>query len=149
MTGIWKESCTDSVIALTCGNVPQPRSAVTLRKMQRFCQPFELLSHSILDIVHRSSGNFTFFVFYDGNFTARSASEYFVVIPRSADTHIQNIAPGPPIRRAVATPTILPVPISAASVVQSVANGDTSPAPSSFSKILFSAFWKFTDLYSP
>ena len=59
--------------------------------------------------------------------------------PVEIDTHIQNIAPGPPIRRAVATPTILPVPISAASVVQSVANGDTSPAPSSFSKILFSA----------
>ena len=33
-------------------------------KCKDFCQPFELLSHSILDIVHRSSGNFTFFVFY-------------------------------------------------------------------------------------
>ena len=107
-------------------------------KCKDFCQPFEFISHSILDIIHRSSGDFTFSSF-TRNFTARSASAYFVVIPRSADTHIQNIAPGPPIRRAVATPTILPVPISAASVVQSVANGDTSPAPSSFSKILFSA----------
>lgn len=30
-----------------------------------------------------------------------------------AETHIQNIAPGPPTAIAVATPTILPVPIVA------------------------------------
>ena len=32
MTGIWNESCTDSVIAFTCGKVPHPRSAVTTPK---------------------------------------------------------------------------------------------------------------------
>jgi hypothetical protein len=31
-------------------------------------------------------------------------------MPKNADTHIQNTAPGPPRKTAVATPTILPVP---------------------------------------
>ena len=64
-----------------------------------------------------------------------------------AEIHIQNNDPGPPIRSAVATPTILPVPISAAIVVHSVANADTSPSPLpvplSFSKIVFTANGNF------
>ena len=33
-------------------------------KCKDFCQPFKFISHSILDIIHRSSGDFTFFIFY-------------------------------------------------------------------------------------
>ena len=37
-------------------------------------------------------------------------------------THIQNTAPGPPARMAAATPTMLPVPMVAASAVQRLWN---------------------------
>gem|GEM_PF-4588047 len=43
-------------------------------------------------------------------------------MPRKADTHIQKIAPGPPIHKAAATPTIFPVPIAAASAAEKVWN---------------------------
>lgn len=62
-------------------------------------------------------------------FTARRHSEYFVAVPTRAAIHIQNKAPGPPATRAVATPTILPVPIVADKAVQSEAKPDTSPSP--------------------
>ena len=48
-------------------------------------------------------------------------------MPKKADTHIQNTAPGPPMVRAVATPAILPVPTVAASAVHMAANGETPP----------------------
>ena len=35
----------------------------------------------------------------------------FVIIPKNADSHIQNTAPGPPVSIADVTPMILPVPI--------------------------------------
>ena len=38
----------------------------------------------------------------------------FVDIPTSALTHIQKMAPGPPITRAMATPAMLPIPTVAA-----------------------------------
>ena len=43
-------------------------------------------------------------------------------MPRMAMTHIQKMAPGPPLMMAVATPTILPVPMVAASAVQRLWN---------------------------
>ena len=49
---------------------------------------------------------------------AKTPSAYFVAIPKKADTHIQNNAPGPPAAIAVATPTIFPVPIVEDSAVQ-------------------------------
>lgn len=70
-------------------------------------------------------------------FTARRHSEYFVAVPTRAAIHIQNKAPGPPATRAVATPTILPVPIVADKAVQSEAKPDTSPSPdASFYRML-------------
>ena len=61
-------------------------------------------------------------------FTASSASLYFVAMPSTPVSHIQSTAPGPPRLTAVATPTMLPVPIVAASAVVSAPNGLTSPA---------------------
>ena len=43
-------------------------------------------------------------------------------MPRKAMTHIQNTAPGPPIRMAPATPTMLPVPTVAARAVHRLWN---------------------------
>ena len=65
------------------------------------------------------------------NFTASRPSEYLVAMPNKAATHIQNIAPGPPATTAVATPTMLPVPMVAESAVHRAPNDDTSPVASS------------------
>ena len=48
-------------------------------------------------------------------------------MPKNAATSIQKSAPGPPVPIAVATPTMLPVPIVADSAVQSAPNCETSP----------------------
>ena len=51
------------------------------------------------------------------------------VRPKQAEIHIQTRAPGPPDTMAVATPTILPVPMVAARAVVNAENGETSPSP--------------------
>ena len=56
------------------------------------------------------------------------------VSPKQALIHIQTSAPGPPDTIAVATPTMLPVPIVADNAVQSAAKLDTSPSRSSDSE---------------
>ncbi len=48
-------------------------------------------------------------------------------MPNSAASHIQKSAPGPPATYAVATPTMLPVPIVAESAVHSAPKLETSP----------------------
>ena len=48
------------------------------------------------------------------NIIAEEPSKNLVAIPTIALTHIQKIAPGPPIVRAIATPAILPIPTVAA-----------------------------------
>ena len=65
---------------------------------------------------------------YDG-------TAYFVAVPRIAAIHIQKRAPGPPATSAVATPTILPVPIVAERAVQRAAKPESSPFPSFSLKI--------------
>ncbi|CFP58998.1 hypothetical protein FR5810_02488 [Bordetella pertussis] len=63
--------------------------------------------------------------------TASSTSLYLVAMPTSAVTHIQNRAPGPPRKMAVATPAMLPVPTVAARLVISAWNGLISPVSAS------------------
>ena len=60
-------------------------------------------------------------------------SAYLVAIPTIAATHIQNKAPAPPATTAVATPTILPVPMVADNDVQRAAKLETSPSLPFFS----------------
>ena len=60
-------------------------------------------------------------------------------MPKKAASHIQKSAPGPPAQMAVATPTILPVPMVAESAVHSAPKLETSPAPSSFSNMYLNA----------
>ncbi len=59
--------------------------------------------------------------------TASRDSAYFVERPKSAEIHIQTIAPGPPATMAVATPTMFPVPMVAASAVIRDWKGEMSP----------------------
>ena len=63
-------------------------------------------------------------------FTLSTASAYLVAMPKTPVSHIHNTAPGPPAATAVATPTMLPVPMVAASAVVSAPNWLTSPSPS-------------------
>lgn len=53
-------------------------------------------------------------------------------MPSSAEHHIQNTAPGPPMAIAPATPAILPVPTVPASAVQTAWNGVIAPSAASF-----------------
>ena len=48
---------------------------------------------------------------------ARAISAYLVHMPKKAETHIQNTAPGPPTKIAPVTPAMLPVPTVPASAV--------------------------------
>ena len=63
-------------------------------------------------------------------FTAAYTSAYLVAMPNTPVIHIQNTAPGPPARMAVATPTMEPVPMVAASAVASAPMWLMSPLPS-------------------
>ena len=62
-------------------------------------------------------------------FTASRHSAHLLERPRAAESSIHTRAPGPPEARAVATPTMLPVPMVAASVVIRAEKGETSPVP--------------------
>ena len=53
-------------------------------------------------------------------------------IPRIAEIHIQNTAPGPPIAIAPATPAIFPVPTVPARAVQTAWKGVMEPSEASF-----------------
>ncbi|CAI8339672.1 MAG: Uncharacterised protein [Halieaceae bacterium] len=58
----------------------------------------------------------------------------FVAMPRTADIHIQKIAPGPPATIAKATPAILPSPIVFDRAAASAWKCDSSPCSSGVSK---------------
>jgi hypothetical protein len=58
---------------------------------------------------------------------ARLQEKYLVAMPTKADIHIQNIAPGPPILIAMATPLIFPKPTVAAIAAESACLEDIWP----------------------
>lgn len=109
------------------------RSQITLYTCQTqkrlFCKPDKSLSHTILDIKHRSAGSSGYSRPSLGILPLKDflsiSSPYQVWLKSTSRITI----PVTPIRSAVATPTILPVPMSAAIVVHKVANADTSPSP--------------------
>ena len=73
--------------------------------------------------------------FFARYFTASMLSANFVESPIRAERIIHMRAPGPPMTIAVATPTIFPVPMVAASSVVRDASAEISPScplPSSF-----------------
>ena len=74
---------------------------------------FDPITFGHLDIVQRASEVF---------------DKVFIGVPKIAATHIQNRAPGPPATMAVATPTILPVPMVAERAVQRAAKLEISPS---------------------
>ena len=66
--------------------------------------------------------------------TAKTASANLVAMPTRAVHHIQNNAPGPPRKMAVATPAMLPVPMVAESDVIKASKGLISPSSEPFSR---------------
>lgn len=65
--------------------------------------------------------------------TAKTVSVYFRLKEKSADTHIQNTAPGPPRDMATATPAIFPTPNVPARAVHKAETGEI-PSRSFFEK---------------
>ena len=63
--------------------------------------------------------------------TATVPSKNLVAMPTMALTHIQKMAPGPPIDRATATPAMLPIPTVAAMALVSASNEEIWPAAES------------------
>src|SRR5690606_40671709 len=71
---------------------------------------------------------------------AKEQVKYLVAIPTNADTHIQKIAPGPPMLMAKATPLMFPKPTVAATaedkacreVMSPLASGSSYLPPTTF-----------------
>ena len=118
---------------LACVMLPMPKDASTVNSANRkpkiapsclflkaffmvnigppFISPFSFTSRYLLASIH---------------------SAYFVVMPNAAESHIHTSAPGPPANMAVATPTMLPVPMVAERAVINALNEETSPSPPAF-----------------
>ena len=132
-TGTAKVFSSAVEMELACVMLPIPKDASTVNSANRkpkiapsclfenpffmvnmgppFISPFSLTSRYLLASIH---------------------SAYLVVIPKAAESHIQTRAPGPPANMAVATPTILPVPMVAERAVISALKEETSPSPPAF-----------------
>ena len=120
----------EDAIEFACVIFPIPKDATTAKNANS--QPStlpNLLCFNAFFIVYIGPPEISPLAFTSRYLIASIHSENFDVIPNNAEIHIQTRAPGPPDTIAVATPTIFPVPIVAASAVVSAENGDTSPVP--------------------
>ena len=109
---------------------PIPKEAMTVNMAKR--KPIQspaLLFLNPFFMVNMGPPFISPFAFTSRNLKPSIHSENFVVRPKQAETHIHTRAPGPPANMAVATPTIFPVPMVAASAVISAEKGETSPDP--------------------
>ena len=83
-------------------------------------QPF-FRAQTVGEVVHGTARPLALFVFA-AEVDAQHILGKLVIMPSNAMTHIQKMAPGPPETMAVATPTILPVPMVPASAVHMLWN---------------------------
>ena len=132
-------------IEFACVRFPIPNEATTAKsaKSHPSMAPAFLCLNAFF-IVYIGPPDISHFSFTSRYFMASMHSLNLDVIPKAAESHIHTNAPGPPETIAVATPTILPVPIVAARAVVSAENGETSPSPffclASLLKTLFNAY---------
>ena len=144
-TGMWNVSFNADAIEFACVILPIPKDATTAKNANNHPSTLpNFLCSNAFFIVYIGPPDISPFSFTSLYLIASIHSENFDVSPKQADIHIQTKAPGPPDTIAVATPTILPVPIVAANAVVSAENGDTSPSPllfvlASLLNVLFSA----------
>src|SRR3990167_1854020 len=107
--------------------LPMPKAATAVRKANATASQRQFIPRSRTYIGPLAMSPALLVVRY---FTASRASAYFVAIPKTPVSHIHKTAPGPPEAMAVATPTMLPVPIVAARAVVRAANWLMSPSAS-------------------
>ena len=128
--GTPKVSLARRAMLLACTVQPMPNDASAVKTAKRMASHFMFKPRSRAYIgppYMRPSLPFTRY------FTASRPSAYLVAIPKMPVNQHHSTAPGPPSATAVATPTMLPVPIVAASAVARAPNWLTSPlAASSF-----------------
>ena len=111
-----------------------PKEAITAKKANRLPRIFPIcrFGNPYCNVYIGPPMNFPFLplILY---FTDNILSANFVESPAKAASTIQRSAPGPPSIMAVATPTIFPVPIVAASSVVSEDSGEIPPSFASLS----------------
>ena len=112
-------SCASRAIELACTVQPIPNEAKAVKMANRMPNHFMPKPRSKAYIGPPSILPSAVFTRY---FTASSPSAYFVDIPKIPVNQHHSTAPGPPRATAVATPTMLPVPMVAASAVAKAPN---------------------------
>ena len=133
LTGTLNVLCIESEIELACVRFPIPNEAITANNANSHPSTAPtFLCLKPFFIVYIGPPDISPFSLTSRYLMASIHSLNFEVSPKHADIHIHTNAPGPPETIAVATPTILPVPIVAASAVVSAENGEISPVPLSF-----------------
>ncbi len=120
--------CMESEMEFACVIFPIPKDASTAKRANRNAnkRPAHLILNPFF-IVYIGPPLISPLLFFSRYLIESVHSLYFVASPNKAQIHIHTSAPGPPITIAVATPTMLPVPIVAASAVVSAENGEISP----------------------
>ncbi len=154
-TGTWNVVFTDSAIEFACVRLPMPKDATTANNANS--QPRTAPSFLCLKaffIVYIGPPDISPFSLTSLYLIASIHSLNLEVSPKQALIHIQTSAPGPPDTIAVATPTILPVPIVAASAVVNAENGEISPFPlvfclASLLRVLLIAYPRFRQVRNP
>ncbi len=107
-----KKSTRPSATELACTMLPMPRAATAVKKANNTARNFHLFPNpSSIKYIGPPrtwpSGSIRRYI------TARVHEVYLTAMPKTAVTHIQKSAPGPPMAIAVATPVIFPVPMVA------------------------------------
>ena len=130
---------------LPCVMFPIPKEAITAKSANSHARMVpKVLFFSPFFMVYIGPPLISPFALTSRYLMASIHSLNLEVRPKAAEIHIHTRAPGPPETMAVATPTIFPVPMVAASAVVSAEKGDTSPCPrllvrASLLSVLFSA----------
>ena len=147
--GTLKVECKAPAIEFPCVMFPIPKEAITANRAKSHARTApNVLFFRPFFIVYIGPPLISPLAFISRYLIASMHSLNLEVRPNAAEIHIHTRAPGPPDTIAVATPTILPVPIVAASAVVSAENGETSPSPrlfvrASLLRVLFSAYPRF------
>ena len=122
--------CKALAIELPCVMLPIPNEAMTVKSANNHASMVpSVLLWSPFFMVYIGPPLISPFALTSRYLMASIHSLNFEVSPNAAEIHIQTRAPGPPDTIAVATPTILPVPIVAARAVVRAEKGETSPTP--------------------
>ena len=110
--------------------LPMPKEARTVERAKRKAsKPPSHRGETALRMVYMGPPDHSPRALTSRYLTASMHSANLELRPKAAESSIHTRAPGPPAVRAVATPTMFPVPMVAASAVIRAEKGDTDPAP--------------------